>query len=679
MAKVTKDCGCSSYTPCSPVTCISYVAPACDAFNLSASNTLSNTGISDVTDVTLDVKKISAYKEHLEFVNSPKGLSNIVGHTVLRLSNKFLTGVANLFKGRSLGTGAKIYKGATVVGADTFQDFRTLKGSESILVNEGTDEVTVSVDPTWLNGEFPVVNYPVIESEDIGTGTSLRKDVSSKKVGIRTLQSDDFIIAEQIDGSVKISSPGGGSNSNDYYLDVNFVRPSNWLSKAEEIDGIKTATGALNDPFKSYKEYLRRVIGETGGSNANGPYSRVNPKNPNKVLQVLTNVTTSEVLEINNSTLSLKNNSTVAYTGTEEYAINTERLWDAMPKTLGVLDRNVSFTVRGEGAVYNRFYSGVINHKTSSTSTNTTVKSIVNIIGEGSGLKFYDVNESATYTPMTGPDNITPFLQGGVQTNGTTKLPTTPLIKIKGMNNIDWGAIISGTKIYLQTNFQTALEVTDQGSLTCGSDELVYLINTNFFGYEKKLYPGLAGMTADETEILGVLNVFFKPYSERNVFRVKNGSTLRIERLSTVSDVKYEVGVNAIFKISEASKINCLDRFKELGGGTSVSFIEALGNENKVSIFNSSQSSPNRYFVKGDGSNTLAFSFVNSQNNSATIIKKDIPTLNISTSGTFSTVKGIPINSGIVPYTDNAAAVAAGLLVGMFYQNTTTNTLTQVI
>ena len=108
---MTKNCGCSSHTPCSPVTCTSYVEPQCDAFNLSTSNTLSNTGISDVTDVTLDVKKISAFKDHLEFVNSPKSLSNIVGHTVLRLSSKFLTTVSNLFKGRNVGSGAKLYKG----------------------------------------------------------------------------------------------------------------------------------------------------------------------------------------------------------------------------------------------------------------------------------------------------------------------------------------------------------------------------------------------------------------------------------------------------------------------------------------------------------------------------------------------------------------------------------------
>ena len=96
---MTKNCGCSSHTPCNPVTCTSYVAPECDAFNLSTSNTSNNIGIANVSDITTDVKKISAFKDHLEFVNSPKSLSNIAGHTVLRLSQKFLNSFTNIFNG----------------------------------------------------------------------------------------------------------------------------------------------------------------------------------------------------------------------------------------------------------------------------------------------------------------------------------------------------------------------------------------------------------------------------------------------------------------------------------------------------------------------------------------------------------------------------------------------------
>ena len=155
MANMTKNCGCSSHTPCNPVTCTSYVAPECDAFNLSTSNTSNNIGIANVSDITTDVKKISAFKDHLEFVNSPKSLSNIAGHTVLRLSQKFLNSFTNIFNGRPVGTGIPIFKGKTTVGENIFQDFRSMSTSPSITATENNDTISFSVNEEWLEPKIP--------------------------------------------------------------------------------------------------------------------------------------------------------------------------------------------------------------------------------------------------------------------------------------------------------------------------------------------------------------------------------------------------------------------------------------------------------------------------------------------------------------------------------------------
>ena len=677
MAKVTKDCGCSPYTPCSPVTCTSYVAPECDAFNLSTSNTLSNTGISDVTDVTLDVKKISAFKDHLEFVNSPKGLSNIVGHTVLRLSSKFLTTVSNLFKGRNVGSGAQVYKGSTTVGSNIHQDFRTVVSTQSITATQNPDNIALTVNPVWLGTQVPTVDYPVIDGQTSGTGTPIYQGLTDKKINIASLYSDDFIIIEFQNG-VKINSPGGGSNSEYWYLDATFSRPVNWESKAELIDGLPTAKGTLNDPFKTYEEFLRRCIGEIGGSNVNGPYSRVNPKQ-GAHLRILSDVETDKILEVNNSAIDIMNNKTIIYTGPEEYAADTERLWNAMPKTGGVIDRPINFIISGEGSIVNKFHAGILNHKTSIASTTLDKKCMVYIIAKGQGLNFIEQTDSANYTPLTEGDGVTPITHGGIQILGSTKVPTTPLLRIEGKNNGDWGAVILGTKFNIQTNIQSHFEV-DNGSLTSSADEVMYMINARHIGYETKLYTGKPGMTANEIEILtGRYGLFFKPYAGRNVFSSKNGSQIRLERISTLPDQKIEIGANSIFHIENGSAINCLSKFEELGGGSAISYINSIGSGNTVEIYNASQSSYTNYFAKGDGVNNINVTLVSSRVNNIGIIKKDTPLLNLNTSGTFSTLKSRPINTQIIEYPDNATAVLAGLIVGMLYKNTTTGIITQVI
>ena len=83
-----KKCGCN--TPNSPIICMSYEEnPNCEDRSLTVSNTSDPLGYSGVTMITPEVNQISAYKEHLEFVNSTEPLSGIKNHTVIKLSQKF--------------------------------------------------------------------------------------------------------------------------------------------------------------------------------------------------------------------------------------------------------------------------------------------------------------------------------------------------------------------------------------------------------------------------------------------------------------------------------------------------------------------------------------------------------------------------------------------------------------
>lgn len=549
--------------------------------------------------------------------------------------------------------------------------------------------IPISIDTETGDGEElftePNVNDFIFKkikssdnSADVTTDTDGNIDLS---VNFPEIKSDTFVITSDEDGSVNINSAGGGSNSSDWYLDVNFTRPTNWNTEQnpkEIIDGIPVPNGSLNDPFKTFDEFLLKAIGETGGSNANGVYSRVNPKVSGKTLQILSDLTTDKILEINDWTYELKDNVTVTYTGAENYAINIERLWNAMPKTAGVLNRGIYFELAGEGRVVNKYHAGVVNHKTSVASTTLTKKCILHITAKGAGLNFIEVPDSSVYTPLTLGDNSTPFTHGGVQVMGSTQTPTTPIIKISGKNNTDWGAIVSGAKLTVITMTQSFIEV-DNGSVTFSNEDFVYFYDRSYIGYEKKLYSGLAGITADESEIITEGDLLFKPYSDRNIFTSNNGSELRFLSISTLSDSSANIAVNSIFKTTGSSVIRCEREFSELGGGNAVSFIESIGDGNIIVINNSQQTSYVNYFAKGSGSNTVNVNFINSRCNPVYFIKKNIGTLTINTSGTFSYIKNTAINSSIVSYADNATAVAAGLITGMLYFNTTVNGISQVI
>ena len=63
------------------------------------------------------------------------------------------------------------------------------------------------------------------------------------------------------------------------------------------------------------------------------------------------------------------------------------------------------------------------------------------------------------------------------------------------------------------------------------------------------------------------------------------------------------------------------------------------------------------------------------------ITKKDVPTLNLNTAGTYSAIKNIPINTGLVGIVDNATAIAPpyNYIPGMQYFNTTENAVSVVV
>lgn len=147
------NCGCN--TPGNEMICYRQSSQEpCIGVNLTVNNTEKEDG-SDNTRMILDeTNNISAFEDHLEFVNSPESLSGLKRNVVLRLTNKFLSVISNIFRGRNIGTGASIYKGPVVEFGETYQEFKRLRSTESVEFTDGPNYIIATVDPNWVKRLF---------------------------------------------------------------------------------------------------------------------------------------------------------------------------------------------------------------------------------------------------------------------------------------------------------------------------------------------------------------------------------------------------------------------------------------------------------------------------------------------------------------------------------------------
>ena len=81
---------CRRINPCNPITCNKRNS------SININNTGHPNGYSDVTLIASDIEQLSAYKEHLIFVNSPEVNSHLKKHVVLKLSEQVLSSIDNL-------------------------------------------------------------------------------------------------------------------------------------------------------------------------------------------------------------------------------------------------------------------------------------------------------------------------------------------------------------------------------------------------------------------------------------------------------------------------------------------------------------------------------------------------------------------------------------------------------
>lgn len=556
--------------------------------------------------------------------------------------------------------------------------FKKIKSEDDSI--EFTTDTDGNIDASVNFPTIPTVDYPVIESEDVGEGVSLRRNLVSKKIGIRTLKSDNFVITEEIDGSVKINTAGGGSVSNDWYLDANFTRPLNWVAD-ETISGTPIPKGNLNDPFKTYEEYLLKRIYGVGGSGTGTP-SKFNPKYPQKTLQILSDINTSSDIEVINTNLYLRNSITLTYTGTRDYAIDYSTIFNSLTGG-GNLPLTINNTISGEGSITSLNKFGLIYHKSDATKTSNGNSCLLNINPEGKGLFFVEGNNSLSYTNLTNQSG-NPLKYGDVIVQGVNQSPTIPLISIEGNNNGSWSAIVTGTKMFIRTNTQIGIRCFNSGRITSSVERFAYQVGNKKIGYQTRLDNTSTGTNLQIVNFFedvdnGNGKVYYKPYDTYVMFKGEDDSYIRIENLVTEPNGFANAGANSIVSISGTATFNNVSTMNDVGGAPALNFIKISGSTTTQSFNNSNIGSRYFNFIEGDTSNTATVSFKNSQIEPRNI-QTDVLVLNIDTAGTYSAIKKIPINTGLVSIADNATAIAPpyNYIAGMEYFNTTENAISRV-
>ena len=298
---------------------------------------------------------------------------------------------------------------------------------------------------------------------------------------------------------------------------------------------------------------------------------------------------------------------------------------------------------------------------------------------EGKGIYFIEGNNNVAYVPLT--KNGGGDLKYGIKTvQGVNQAPTIPLIVIEGTNFNFWNTLLTGTSIFIQTNTQIGIRCFNDGKITSSLEKLLYQVGNDRIGYETRIDDTATGVNLQivnfyEDAING--KVYYKAHDSYCMFRGEDTSLFRVENMGTFANGFNSAGMNSIISLSGSAKFEVVSTTSDVGGAPALNFLKSSGSTTAQSFNNSDINSKYFNFIKGDGTNTVEVNFKKSEINPANI-QTDVATLIVDTKGTWSSIKSIPINTGIANFVDNASAVSAGYIKGMSYFNTTENAISIV-
>lgn len=624
------NCGCNS--PGQQYICYTTEPTApCIGVNLTVNNTRDPNGYSDVNMVLEETNQISAYKEHLEFVNSPEPLSGLKRHVVLRLADKFLKVISNIFKGRNIGVGTSIYKGAVIEGTDTFQEFKRLKDSESIKFQGGPDDITAAVNQAWLQDQIDIPEQIIDTAINIGEedGIGVYHNKIGNKFQFSRLKSPNGTVSikKQADGTIYLDTV----TTEFEYIKLFYVNP-NYTGG----DG----NGSVIKPYASFSAAFNAVIG-TGDI--------AHPQFPSAKIIIQSDTTTSTNPSIHNVIIHVDEGATLTYTGTDPYMFDTDKIYAFADKVGTQIAQNITINISGNGRFYRNTNGGMVNIVgCGEYSSVVTGYSSSYFQADSPIFKEYDHNSDPLFnvTILRGDNNPYADTYPGQTFLATTSSFTKyPLFKFVGRNfgsastaSIQGGITVIST---IQTPFyiEDAI-VTFDGDLDVQQN------------YSRVQYNG-------NTQYVDANVRIYLPQADRYMFHIKGESYLYVNKGFTIDRLSGHrfFGWNTIFyldnttgsifssisgKIKPAEYVENLVYMK----GTSNSITLNTGNKTDIGVGNGVNIVNSDATASEDVSiyipNTIIRRYTTLSGNVNT-------TVNINTDGTFSSTQSDKIQITNIP------------------------------
>jgi len=548
----------------------------------------------------------------------------------------------------NIGTGTPIFKQTNVLGQ---KELKTLLGSNLITITPGTNEITLSVNETALN-TFIESNQKTYSAQSTGSGTAVYSGNTitgdNTRFTFKSLTSDSIVITEN-GSEINIEIPAD-ENIIQFYVNEDYSGDS---------------TGTILKPFKTYVDALINVIGT--GTIASPQYINAQIVLQSNVSVNQSQLTANTILEnkISVNTLGVVSDNTIKktifFSGTTDYPIDTEFLvskvgFDGSSK----LNSNVRMSYSNI-ILINSGSKGIVRHRNYFGSSLYTTQNTSSLLIDNCQIESAYITGTYVLAKDSLGNNIKSFgvdvlVQDNIANN-------TPHVYSYDMNfDAEGGLIMTDTSI-TATN-QTAFKISNT---TFSTNDISIGWNSFYNNTSNKSVTN--GIYLPKTNIysLDILNSYVRlesfkdpsqrPYNTTDT-RLVGGSDALFNVVATGSPLKnyFEITEGYVF----TQQINYV---LKTTSGTSLGLL----NCNFSNLFSVIQA----FLLVGSGSASV---YVQGSNINQVI---DPATSNVTVGANSANINGFQFTSQ-ASYTNDAAAITAGLITGNIYYNTTIGAMKKI-
>lgn len=623
----------------------------------------------------------------------------------------------------NIGGGIGLFKKKN---SDKILEFKSITNSDSIKITTNSEELNFKVDEDWL---IDVINeeqeYVIIESEGNGTpilrkslnNTNYIKTIKSKDSNLIITEQDGGIVIENPTKSLDLASIGNGNpiyvgeigdqhrissidsfgNGEKIYsgysngthkiatlatdnLNITKIGDTIVINAPQEDPGMKyfyvnsnyggVEEGSMTKPFKTVDNALVAYVGS--GTSARPQYTGVG-----KII-LLSNATLTNPIKINRVVIDLQGN-TLTYTGSNEYMYNTETIAGIVGYSDGYLNESITFEVTN-GTIILTNYSGAIKstHYKKSGTLNDNQKTVNTKLTDITieDRSFENKMTSFTYLKDSAGSDVYLFSQRVKLSN--TNFPKIPLLHIKDVNwNEEGGVSMNGVCKF--TNWSG--DVIRFENTTFNSTSSISVSKNTYHIPYTTLIDGYFPEPQNDNNNIHVIDAWVR---FANLEDNSSSANVQVTIPTASNNTLYASSSKAYFKVTTSNNANkrskgalyvhsgkvwgatasvimdstndTIVEFKDFDGG-SLRYIDSFFTTRTIT-----GNSPFPIYIDVDDS----------------VFKKVTNNANIIIRAANAAINDSLFMSGN-NHADNATAIAAGLIPGNIYFNTTTNTMTKVI